>query len=160
MRTIKYIVCWTILIGVIGLSLNTVLGGHTITFVQKQNVQTLGTNFYIWKFDFWHWIENIQLAASNVTRLELEIPTRTWQNMSSIVDGAALANDLALMVDYVILIINVILYPIRIGAYLTLNALAILGVNNDLNDSKNGLAWLMQFVQTCINLFQIPYIPN
>lgn len=158
MRTLKYIVCWTILIGVIGLSLNMVLGGHTITFVQKQNVQTLGTNFYIWKFDFWHWIENIQLAASNISELQLKLPTRQWDWMDNVFDGAALTNDLALMLDYLILVINVMLYPFRIGAYLCQNALAILGVNNDINDPRNGLAWLITFVETLIRYIQIPYI--
>lgn len=152
------IISATILLGVFALALNMVLGNQTITFVEKVNVNTLGTNFYIWRFNFWPYINNLQLSATNVSELIFKLPTRKWRWMSNVFDGEALTNDLALMVDWVIMIINIILYPIRVTAYLIRNTLAICGVNNDTTNPNNGLSWLVIFVREVIGNFKIPYI--
>lgn len=149
LRSIKYFITFTILIGVLGLSLNAILGNQTITYVEKIQVDTLNTHFYIWKFNFWNYIENIQLNATNTSVLIFKLPTREFSN--------DLINNLALIMDYLIVLANVLLYPIKITAYLLQNILAIVGINRN-PDEYNGLYWLYQFVHDILGNFAIPYI--
>lgn len=146
-KAITFLIC----IGVLGMAINTLFGYETITYLQKQQITMLnGNHFYIWKYDFWTYIKNIQLAITNLNEFTLNLPTRQWS-------GTDVANNILLLLDYVIVVINVLLYPLRIGAYLLNNMLAILGINNDLNASNNGLKWLYIFVNNVIGL-EIPYI--
>ena len=146
-KAITFLIC----IGVLGMAINTLFGYETITYLQKQQINLLnGEHFYIWKFNFWGYVQNIQLAITNLNEFTLNLPNRQWSTTD-------VANNLLLLIDYVIVVINVLLYPFRVGAYLLNNMLALLGINNDLNAPNNGLKWLYIFVNNVIGL-EIPYI--
>lgn len=146
----------TIIIGIIAIAINTVFGSETITYLQKERL-TLSNNYiwYMWKFDFWGYIKNIETTATNGSVLVFDLPTREWENVQNLSD---LGNNIALLVDYLIMVINIILYPLRLGSYLLQNVLAILGVNTDTTNAKNGLSWLVIFVRDVLGNIIIPYI--
>lgn len=152
---IKFI-SFTILIGVIALCINTALGKDTIMFLDKETIR-YGTNtsWYMWKFDFWKYLTNLQLSTSNLSVLVFKTPTRQWQDN---MDWNALGNNLLVILDYLIMVVNILLYPIKIGAYLLQNLLAVFGVNADTTNADNGLAWLVAFVRDILGNFSIPYL--
>ena len=155
-RTLIKFISFTILIGVIALCINVALGKDTIMFLTKETiVYNHSFKWYMWKFDFWKYLTNLQLSTSNLSVLVFKTPTRAWQNN---MDWNALGNNLLVILDYLIMVINIILYPIKIGAYLLQNLLAILGVNTDVNNTNNGLGWLVSFVQDILGNFAIPYL--
>lgn len=147
---------FTILIGIVALAFNTILGSNTIPFLEKQLIY-YGTDnhFFIWKINIWSYLKNIELSVSDVSILQLELPSREWQAINSISD---FGNNLALMLDYVITIINIILYPLKVGAYLLRNIIAILGINTQTTDPNNGLAWVTIFINEILGRIVIPYI--
>ena len=150
-RTILKIVTFLICIGVVAMAINTIFGNETVTYLTKEQIDMVnGTHFYIWKFDFWKYIENVQLSIQNVNEFTLNLPTRSWSSTD-------IANNIAIVVDYIIVVINVLLYPLRIGAYLLNNVLALLGLSADMNAAHNGLKWLYTFVDKVIGI-EIPYI--
>lgn len=157
-RTIIIALSFFIIIGVVALCLNMAMGNQTVIYLQKVRYETIGYINYYYKFDFSEYIKNLNLSITDTSKLTLELPTRQWENMTSVLNWEPLGNDLALILDYVILIINVLIYPLRVGAYLLRNILAILGVNQDTNQTTNGLAWLVQLVNWLVERIAIPYI--
>lgn len=154
MKSLTKLAIALIVIGVLGLAFNNAFGYETIMYLQKQQINMLdGNHFYIWKIDFWHYIQNIQLTTSNLSILEFKLPTREWIN-----DIAYLPNNLAVIMNWLIMIANIMLYPFKVGSYLIMNLLAILGINTDTNASHNGLKWLVIFVQNILGQIAIPYI--
>ena len=143
-------VTFTIVIGILAMAINNAFGYETIVYLQKQQINVNNTHFYIWKIDFWNYFKNIQLTTSNLSILEFKLPTRTWNN--------DVANNFALVVDYLIVQINVLLYPLKIGAYLIQNVMAIMGINSNVNATHNGLKWLVQFVRDILSNIAVPYI--
>lgn len=157
-KTILKMVAFTILIGVIALCFNNALGKDTVIFLNKETVY-YGTDLHwnIWKFDFWKYIENLRMSTSDLSVLVFTTPTRQWQEINDIAD---FGNNLLVILDYIILIINLLLYPLKIGGYLIQNVLAILGINHNtsLTNNENGLAWLVMFVRELFRNIAIPYI--
>lgn len=154
MKSLTKLAVVLIVIGVLGLAFNNAFGYETIMYLQKQQINMIdGNHFYIWKIDFWHYIENIQLTTSNLSVLEFKLPTRQW-----IDEWTAIPNNIAVVVNYIIVAINVLLYPLKIGSYLIMNILAILGINTNLNATHNGLKWLVIFVQDILGQIAIPYV--
>lgn len=151
MKAIKQIVTFIIIIGVVALALNTLLGPTTMTYLTKERIAINGVDpFFIWKIDVWGYINNVQLTATDISVLEFKLPTRQWTS--------DLLNDLAFLLDILILILNVILYPIRLGAYFIRNILAFFGINQNTNDPTNGLAWLVYLVRDILMQISIPYV--
>lgn len=158
MRTIKYIFIWTIIIGVMGYALNTIWP-NTITFLATKTTNPM-PNFQvnIKTFNFQNWLQNISIAASKTTELTLKMPTRTWTsdaNLFNIFD--MLVNNLALILDYGILAINIVMFPFRIIAYIVELLLAFIGFNIN-NTEGNAFKWLMELLSWFINRLEIPYV--
>lgn len=144
------IVTFTILMGIVALTINTAFGSETVLFLQKEQHFTLGNKWYIWKFNWWGYISNLQTSTTDTSILQLELPPRQW--------NSDIANNLGLIMDYLILIINILLYPLKLASYLVTNVLAIFGVNMDVTNNKNGLAWLVIFVRDMLSQIVVPYI--
>lgn len=150
-NAILKVIVFIIVIGILGMAFNNAFGYETIMYLQKEQI-TMANNghFYIWKIDFWNYIKNIQLTTSNLSILQFKTPTRQF--------NSDIANNLALIMDFLIMIINLLLYPMKVGAYLIQNFLAILGINTDTSAQYNGLAWLVIFVRDILGQIAIPYI--
>lgn len=145
-----------ILIGCIGIGLNTVFGTNTVSFISQHNIN--GVSFY--KYDFWGYIENIRGTIQNTAQLELHFPARTWQaNISNLTEfWDALINNLAVMLDWFIFANNILLYPLRIIFYIIQILLSLFGIPTLPGSyDNNPLKWLIvaaQFMTTA----EIPYI--
>lgn len=151
------IITFTIVLGIIALAINNTFGSATFVYLRKVNIMYVnGQPTYMWKLDLWNYIKNIQTTASNPSVLQFELPTRQWD--STVQSYQDFTNNLALVVDYIIVILNVILYPLKVGSYLLQNILAILGINTNTSDANNGLAWLVIFVRDMLSKVVIPYI--
>ena len=102
------IVTFTILMGIVALTINTAFGSETVLFLQKEQHFTLGNKWYIWKFNWWGYVNNLTTSTTNTSVLQLELPPRQWNDN--------IANNLGLIMDYLILIINILLYPLDVTA--------------------------------------------
>lgn len=151
------VITFTIILGIIALAINHAFGSATFVYLRRVNVFYLnGEPQYMWKLDLWNYVKNIQTTASNPSVLQFELPTRQWD--STVQSYQDFTNNLALVVDYIIVVLNVLLYPLKVGSYLLQNILAILGINTNTSDPNNGLAWLIIFVRDMLSRVVIPYI--
>ena len=158
-RKIGLIIGFTVLIGVLALAFNTAFGNQTVTYLSKVRFDYGTFHFYMWKFNFTNYVKGLELSTSDLSRLQFNLPARQWRWTGDMEDWFPdLANNLAVILDYLIVIANAILYPLRVGAYLLRNILALLGVNSNANDTNNGLGWLITFVNGIMEYAQIPFI--
>lgn len=158
-KKILTIIGFTVILGVLAIAFNTAFGNQTVTYLTKVRIEFGTFHFYMWKFDFTEYVKSLELSTSDLSKLQFKLPTRQWRWTGDINDWFTdLANDLAVILDYIIVVANALLYPLRVGAYLLRNILAILGVNADTSNANNGLAWLITFVNNIMEYAQIPFI--
>lgn len=146
----KAIIIITI-IGIMGIAINTMFGNLTFTWLHYVKVNDYG--MYLYKFDAWGYISNIKNSFTDVSVLGLTIPTRTWQ----VGEWTALTNNLALLVDWLLFLINVFIWPFRVGGYTTKQLLALIGINVIDANAAGGLQWLVNLNNFLVSL-QIQYI--
>ena len=154
MKAIKTAVIFLIIIGVAGIGLNTIFGYGTITFLSNTRIPE--TEIWIWNFDGFNYIKNIETSINEITELALPMPTRVWQELDIVNWPSQLGNNLALMVDYWIMLINISLYPLRIGGYVVKQVLAIIGIDV-INQTNTPITWLTDLVKGMVKL-ALPYI--
>lgn len=150
---------FTILIGVFAVAMNIAFGSQTSTWIYKIRQES---GIYMYKFDFANYITNINLAMTETTYLQLENPTGTWINNAgeNILESQYWIdtwNNMKLALNWFLYVINILIYPMRIGGYITKNLLAIIGVNMDTTNTNNGLAWLVELANYLIRV-QVNYI--
>lgn len=136
------IITTSILIGVIGLSINLLWGNETVSYLTSFTEN----NIVYYKYDFYSYLKNIKISTLDTSILQLKLHTRTWTN--------DIVNNLAYMLDTLIVPINILLYPIRVSAYMGRTLLSIVGIDIQ---TENGLSWLIDTMNVLINL-QIPYV--
>lgn len=154
----KKLVIALILVGVIAIALNTIFGWQTVTYL---SVYRTGNNIYLYKFNIWGYVENLKNSFGTVTYLGLDTPSRQWVNITSTIIESQfwedLGNNMALMLDWVLFGLTIMIYPFRIGGYIILQLLAILGINTIDANMAGGLNWLVIVAQFVRDL-QIPYV--
>ena len=148
-KNIKTTIIFLILIGTIGIAINMIFGTGNVTYLSRFQVE--GVTYY--KYDFHAYFENVTDNIQAVTELNLQLPTRTWINNLS---WSSLANNLAIILDYIIFGLNILMYPFRIGGYIIINTWTILGIKPQV-DSASPIYWLYHLAEWMISL-QIPYI--
>ena len=137
----------TLIVGVVGVGLQFMFGYNTITYISRENIN----NVWIYKYDFWGYVDNIKTSITT-PNLDLNLPTRQWGwNPNDTI------NDLAYILDIIIMLLNVVIYPLRIGALVVRTLLSFVGINVINPTSGNPLAWLVSLLQT-INTLAIPYV--
>ena len=151
-RLLKKICLTTILIGTIAILINSMFGYNTITFIERYRPNNSGLWFY--KFNFKDYIFNLRTSFDDTTRLSLQGINRTWDNTG---DLDAIVNNLAYILDVLILGLNIVLYPFRVGAYVVKTILAIIGVQVINTPSTNGLKWLIDLINF-LQTLQIPMV--
>ena len=155
----KKVMIGAIIIGVIAVAINTLFGNETIDFITKYRDTNSGIIYY--KYNGLAYLNNIEMSLGNTAVLELKLVTKEWQDITgTIVEEqfwAALGNNLAVMLDYIILGLNVLLYPIRIAGYFMLQLLAIIGLNVVKPNENGSLYWLIKLAEGLAKT-QIPYV--
>lgn len=154
-KGIMYVVSATILLGVIGLSLNWVFGVGTITYISQININGV----YMYKYDFFKYIDNLYNTFMNVAELKLVLPEQTWMTATDITNWfPALANNLGYILNIIIIGLNVLLYPIRVIFYVVQVILSIIGIPTVQGTYEgNPLEWLISTAKVLTSL-QIPYV--
>lgn len=142
MKILKPIAIVIIILGTIGIALNIFFKGQAIGFLEYH--ETAYVQYYT--YNFHDYFLNLKQSLNNYDKLTLTIPVNDF---SGFVEG------LTTIANYLIMMINILLYPIRIGAYVGKILLSLIGFN--MTNPIENTQWLVQFIDSGINL-QIGYI--
>lgn len=129
------------ILGVIALALNLVFGMGTINYLEQIKIG----NITLYKYNFDEYFINLSNSLQDTSVLTLSWQARTWTS--------DIVNDLAYIANIFIFILNVLIYPFRVGAYVVKNILAILGVNFTQIEGSN-ITWLAQLINWLIAFVQ------
>lgn len=148
----RIILFGSILIGTIGFAMILVFGSNATTYIIHDNINGID----ILKISTWNYIEGIRQNLTNPTELNLQLPELQWRNDISFDNWPfVFANNAKVMVNYLIIVANILLYPIRLGAYAQRTIFTILGLNMNINTTP--MTWLVQLINDAISL-SIPYL--
>lgn len=137
-------IVWIIVLGIIALALSTIFDERTTILLSTFE----HNGIKLWKIDIWKYLTNLAISF-NPNNLSLEIPTLNQNNIITTTIS---------MINYIIMLINILSYPLRISGFITLNMLALVGINMNPNIIHN-LTWLSNLAKFFTEL-NIPYIPN
>lgn len=155
MRYIRLFAIALLFIGIAAVSITTLFGYNTIAFLERTRIEETG--IWIYKYNFYSYYQNLQMSINDAAELILKTPTRTWYYTMDLTNWPdRLANNFTVILDYIILILNVIIYPLRVGAYMCQQTMAVLGINI-FSTEETGIKWLVDLVRTLKGL-QIPYL--
>lgn len=150
LKAFKPLIIWILIIGVAHLALTITFGSAISTLLDNQTINGI----QLYTFDFSSYLENIASSMGDIGNyLEITLPTRTWQATDSISD---VGENIALMIDYIIMLINVIaIYPFKLVAYMVNIFISVLGINI----ASGPLEWMGTIFDTLSSEnFKIPYI--
>ena len=137
-------IVWIIILGVIALALSTIFDEKTTILLSTFE----HNGIKLWKIDIWKYLTNLTISF-NPNNLSLDIPTLNQTNIITTTIS---------MINYIIMLVNIISYPLRISGFITLNIMALVGINMNPNITHN-LTWLINLGKFFTEL-NIPYIPN
>lgn len=137
-------ILWIIVLGIIALALTTIWDNNTTILLSTFE----HNGIKLWKIDLWKYLTNLAISL-NPDNLSLDIPTMNDSNIITTTIS---------LINYVIMLINILTYPLRISGFITLNLMALVGINMN-PDITHSLTWLINLGKFFTEL-QIPYIPN
>lgn len=137
-------IVWIIVLGIIALTLSAIWDNNTTILLSTFE----HNGIKLWKIDIWKYLTNLAISF-NPNNLSLNIPTLNQTNIITTTIS---------MINYMIMLINIISYPIRISGFVALNIMALIGINMNPNITHN-LTWLINLGKFFTEL-NIPYIPN
>lgn len=142
MRIVKSVIFTIIILGVIGIAINLMMP-DTISIVQKTNINGLDT-----------YTINVELYLENLNTTIHTTPTMSF-NIPEL-DDPDFLGVLTYIANILILVINFLLFPIRVLGYISTLALAIIGVNT--TNPNGGLEWLVNIVTFFRDVLQLDFI--
>lgn len=137
-------ILWIIILGIVALTLSTIWDNNTTILLSSFE----HNGIKLWKIDLWKYLTNLAISL-NPNNLSLDIPTLNDTNIITTTIS---------LINYVIMIINILTYVLRINGFITLNLMALVGINMN-PDITHSLTWLINLGKFFTEL-QIPYIPN
>ena len=137
-------IVWIIVLGIIALTLSTIWDNNTTILLSTFE----HNGIKLWKIDLWTYLTNLAISF-NPNNLSLDIPTLNQTNIITITISS---------INYMIMLINIISYPIRISGFVALNIMALIGINMN-PDITHNLTWLINLGKFFTEL-NIPYLPN
>lgn len=141
MRPIRNIIIAISILAIAGLALNIILGANTVSYLTYHEYPV---KHYI--FDFSNYITTINTNIQKFTDIKLDMPDFIISS----------SNDyITVVVNGFIMIINILLFPIRYGAYVGNIILSIIGIN--MLNPPESIKWLVDFINSGITL-TIAYI--
>ena len=141
---------YVILLGSIAVALIMIFGENTSTLLEKEFLPNSAITWY--KIDMHKYLTNIETNITDTTKLQFHWQTKQW---SYTPDWPGLVNNLAYMVNCLIATLNIMLYPLKVGGYVIIFVMAILGINIG---EESSLHWLYQMGDVLLQI-EIPYIP-
>lgn len=155
MTNFRSLMIFFIILGTIGIALNILFGANTMIYVNRSII--LGTNLTWYKFDILAYKNQLEIAIKDTTILQLKTPTKRMWNIDITNWGDAIVHNLKVIVDYIIFIINIILYPFKIGGYALRFALSLLGLNY--TSEASSVYWMGQLANGLVSV-EIPFTTN
>lgn len=137
-------ILWIIVLGIVALALSTIFDERTTVLLSTFE----HNGIKLWKIDIWKYLTNLAISL-NANNLIFDTPTLNQSNIITTTIS---------MINYIIMLINVLAYPLRISGFITLNLMALVGINMNPNIIHN-LTWLTNLAKFFTEL-SIPYIPN
>lgn len=137
-------IVWIIVLGIIALTLSTIWDNNTTILLSTFEHNSIK----LWKIDLWKYLTNLAISL-NVNNLNLDIPALNQENIITVIIS---------LINYVIMIVNILTFVLRINGFITLNLMALVGINMN-PDIIHSLTWLVNLAKFFTEL-QIPYIPN
>ena len=137
-------IVWIILLGIIALALSTIFDERTTILLSTFE----HNGIKLWKIDIWKYLTNLAISF-NPNNLSLDIPTLNQTNIITITISS---------INYTIMMINILTYPLRISGFVAINIMALLGINMN-PDITHSLTWLVNLGKFFTEL-NIPYLPN
>lgn len=153
-KLLKNIVIFSLIIGFIALGMNLLFGEGTASYIEDYTIETATGEYETYKvFNFYNYIVNLTTNFSDLSYLQLPMPERNWIN--NVNDLSDIGNNLAVLVNYVIMAINIMTYPFKITGYVLKCVLGIIGI--DTANQNSNLYWLVQFANV-VQTLNIPYV--
>ena len=140
-------------IGIVAIALTYMFGEGVIPFLYTERT-SIGILQY--RYNFFDYYQNLKLTLNDTEIFVFTLPTRQMIPLQGADWYEDLANDLLVIVDYIILVNNITLYPMRIMGYLGQNILALCGLDV-VNNPQGGLQWFITFIKFLARS-EIPYI--
>ena len=154
----KEIAIILIIVGVIGFSLASIFGQEVITLISE--AKTNGITYY--KIDVWAYLDNIQVSIGQTSYLQLTTQSRSWVNITSNIVQQQfwedLGNNMAVILNWIIYGLNILIYPFRIGGYVFKQTLVILGFNVDSQNNQYGISWIVELANWLVKDAFIRYV--
>lgn len=143
MRIIKTIVFTIVILGVIGIAIN-VLFPDTISVVQQVEINGLKT----YTINMQEYLDNVNTAIHTTPDFGLTKPI--------LANDAGILEVLEYIANILIMIINFLLFPIRVLGYIGTLVLALIGINT--TTPSGSFEWLVNTVIFFRDTLMIPYI--
>ena len=143
---LRVVASMLMMLGAIGVAFNILFGYGTISFLREEYIT--GTQMVWYRLDVHGYLVNLQTTIEDTAELELKLPNINYAELEWY-------DYIWVAVDYVILIINILLYPLKVGGYMVKFVLALLGFN--LTNDQSGMYWLGYLASRLVGL-TIPYI--
>ena len=137
-------IVWIIVLGIIALTLSTIWDNNTTILLSTFE----HNGIKLWKIDLWTYLTNLAISF-NPNNLSLNIPIANNTNIITITITS---------INYIIMMINILTYPLRISGFIAINIMALVGINMN-PDISHSLTWLINLGKFFTEL-NIPYIPN
>ena len=146
MKAFKKIAIATILVGTISIALILLFNDQNISVLIHK--ETIGNTTLTWyKFDWVLYKDNLTTAINHTSNLQLQMPV--WYATDTDVWAVNVINGATNTLNAIIMIVNILLYPLKVGGYLIYFLLAIFGINVQ---NGSSLQWLGDFSNNLISL--------
>ena len=143
-----------IIVGVCMLAINFLYGESTITLIHKEHIPN--TNVYWYKLDMQDYILNIRNSFQEAIYLNIEPVPQNWISNATI--DQYVNNNIPYIVNWVALILNILIMPVRIIFYILKGTLALMGIRVLNMSENNPIYWLIKICNWVIKEMIIPYI--
>jgi hypothetical protein len=149
------------IIATLSFAIGTLFGteqNDLFSFINKEEYWTnmgLGTSIY--KLDVNKYLKNIELTMTNIRAFDFKMP-----EMYEITNWTDTGKFFINILNVLIAIFNIAVYPLQVAGYIILNVLGALGINTglDLNNPapESGIKWLIDVATYLTNNGLFPYV--
>lgn len=149
------------IIATLSFAIGTLFGtqqNELFSFINKQDYwPTMGLGISIYKLDVDKYLKNVELTLTNIRAFNFKMPEmyeiENWDDT-----GKFFINILNVLIG----MFNILVYPLQVAGYIVLNILGALGINTglDLNNPapESGIKWLIDVATYLTNSGLFPYI--
>ena len=152
-HTLKTIFLAIIILGTFAVAFNILFGENTVVYVHKSLIPNTTITWY--EYDTLGYVKGLETSIRDTTILQFNWPRWQWVAIDGTDWADDLGHDIAVLINYIILPINILLWPLKLGAYIFRFLLSLVGLNY--NDPSSSVYWMGQLINA-LKSIEIPYI--